>query len=500
MTGGPHSGETEAEAIQKAREEFIRFPAVSTDGSHVLMSTATATTRFCEKNNDLEPVCPHFTETPIHLYMSIDDRPAVEVSRSEVTEEDVAVDYVGMTEDGSKVFFTSEEHLTGEDEEHGGASLYMWSQQGEKEGHPLTLISKADPGSPPGAGDTADCHPALVDELKAGKPTGKEVPWTDKCGVRPYSGWSFAALSGGLGGNGHSDTAIASANGDIYFYSPEQLDGDHGVPGQQNLYDYRGGEVRFVTTLTPGPQCREGGEKEALCSEGPIARFQVTPEDTHMAFLTADRITPYDNAGHFEMYSYTPATGAIVCDSCNPDGHPATVDVSASQDGLFLTEDGRTFFSTEEALVPSDTNNGVDVYEFVGDRPQLITPGTGTAAKGSPGEIPGLIGVSANGTDVYFSTFDSLVSEDDNGDFLRFYDARTDGGFPQPPPNQPCAAAEECHGPGTEAPTLPTQGTAAGLTGGNATPESHSKHHKKKHKRKSKRHHKRAGHRHGGKK
>ena len=38
---------------------------------------------------------------------------------------------------------------------------------------------------------------------------------------------------------------------------------------------------------------------------------------------------------------------------------------------------------------------------------------------GSVDEIPGLIGVSANGTDVYFSTYDTLLTEDQNGDFLK---------------------------------------------------------------------------------
>ena len=153
--------------------------------------------------------------------------------------------------------------------------------------------------------------------------------------------------------------------------------------------------------------------------------MEVTPEDTHMAFLTASRVTSYENAGHLEMYSYTPAAESLVCDSCNPDGRPATADVAASEDGLFLTEDGRTFFSTTEALVPSDTNQGEDVYEYVDGRPHLITPGTGTATSsevtglGLIDEIPGLIGVSANGTDVYFSTFDPLLSEDQNGDFLK---------------------------------------------------------------------------------
>ena len=242
--------------------------------------------------------------------------------------------------------------------------------------------------------------------------------------------------------------------------------------------------------------------------------MQVTPEDSHMAFVTASRLTSYDNAGHLEMYSYTPFSGAVVCDSCNPDGKPPTADISASQDGLFLTNDGRTFFSTEEALVPQDTDEAEDVYEYVDGRPQLITPGTGTAlppqgefggnGKGvnleSINETPGLVGVSAEGTDVYFSTFDSLIPEDHNGNFLKFYDARSDGGFPQPTPVPPCAAAEECHGAGSSAPELPTQGTAAGLSGGNVTPQGRKHHAKKKHHKRAlpKRHVHRAAAKRGG--
>jgi hypothetical protein len=180
-----------------------------------------------------------------------------------------------------------------------------------------------------------------------------------------------------------------------------------------------------------------------------------------------------------------------------------------------MTNDGRTFFSTTESLVPTDTNEGEDIYEYVDGRPQLITSGTGTAQLGATGitgseghseTAPGLIGVSANGSDVYFSTLDTLLSEDHNGNYLKFYDARTDGGFPQLPPRQPCAAAEECHGPGTEAPQLPAQGTAAVLAGGNAKARHHrklaskqKKSRKKKKKPVARRTAKRAGAHRGGK-
>ncbi len=94
-----------------------------------------------------------------------------------------------------------------------------------------------------------------------------------------------------------------------------------------------------------------------------------------------------------------------------PSGAPPTSDVAASQNGLFMTNDGRVFFTTEDALVHGDTNDGLDVYEYVDGRPQLITPGTGET-QGTAGFLaventPGLVGVSANGTDVYFSTYDT---------------------------------------------------------------------------------------------
>ena len=125
-----------------------------------------------------------------------------------------------------------------------------------------------------------------------------------------------------------------------------------------------------MTTLSPERRCGPNFFYDGQhCSEGPVVRLQVNPDDSHMAFITASQVTPYDNAGHLEMYSYTPATGEIHCDSCNPDGKPPTADVYASEDGLFLTEDGRTFFSTTESLVSRDTNQGEDVYEYVAGRP-----------------------------------------------------------------------------------------------------------------------------------
>ena len=454
-------------------EEFLRFPAVSSDGSHVLISTATQRTPSCVRPEEPE-VCQRYLDTPLHLYMRVDDSLSYDVSHNEAGE-DVAVKFVGMTANGGKVYFTSPQRLTADDTDN-SVDLYMWSEATDS----LTDVSLGSGGT----GNSDSCN---------------SPSWTSGCGVVAYDGYSLSNLSGGAGGNAVSDTALASRNGDIYFYSPEQLDGDRGVLGEENVYDYREGGPQYVTTLEPHPWCGYTGfhGTQEICADGPIARIDVAPDDAHMAFMTTTQLTSYDNAGHLEMYTYEPSTGRLVCVSCRPDGQPATSDAQASEDGYFMTDDGRAFFSTEEPLVPQDTNEGVDVYEYVGGRPQLITPGTGTATVATSsnnvgGGIPnpvaeaehaGLVSVSADGSDVYFSTFDVLLPEDHNGNFYKFYDARTNGGFPLPPPRQPCEAAEECHGAGSEAPLLPAAGTAATLAGGNVRQHAKARRGKVKHRR-----------------
>jgi hypothetical protein len=112
----------------------------------------------------------------------------------------------------------------------------------------------------------------------------------------------------------------------------------------------------------------------------------------------------------------------------------------------------------------------------------------------------GLESFSENGTDLYFSTFETLVPEDLNGPFLKFYDARTNGGFPIQTPKLPCTAADECHGDASEPQPHHGLGTVGDLgEGGNkkaTRPHKSHRRHRKHHHHHHKRHH-RKGHRHG---
>jgi hypothetical protein len=440
------------------------YPSVSTDGSHILMAVA----KFAGS-------------PPAELYMRVADAVTYEVTTNELTGEPAAGNYVGMTSDGAKVFFTSAERLTVEDE-NASTDLYMWSLAGAENGHPLILVSKSN-----GERDTTDaCAPIRR--------------WTTRCGVVPVNG------------SHESDNALASASGEIYFYSPRTLVANKGTTGLQNLYRYDGSQLHYVTTFNPEIACDELGTTEHYCANGPVDRIQVAPDGTHMAFVTDQQMTAYQNNAQLEMYTYDPESDVIHCVSCNPNGEPASVNVNTSQNGLFMTDDGRTFFYTKEALVPQDTDQIHDVYEYVDGRAQLITSGTGladsliaftnTGGAGTGERIRSadFIGVSADGVNVFFSTFESLVPQDHNGNFLKIYDARSGGGFFFNAPSPPCEAADECHGPGSVPPPAAPIGTAAGLgMGGNvhSIPSGHRRKSKRKHRHMTI-HHSRAARRHGG--
>jgi hypothetical protein len=427
---------------------------VSTDGSHVLL--AGTTNAFCD--SDVFPFkCPWILKDPARLYMRVNNALTYDVSRGE------EVNFVGITLDASKVYFTTPEALDPADADT-SRDLYLWEEQGDK----LTLISQN--GT---LGDDDECS----------------ATWTPACGVQPLtplrSQWSEffdkRALVPG------ADDVLANVSGDIYFYSPEDLvPGEIGGDGERNLYLYRNGDLQYVTTFDPGTQ---------------VERSTISQNGSNAAFLTKSSLTAFDTGNRRHVYSLNAGTNTVRCASCNPSGEVPVDDVvSVSQSGPFMANDGRTFFATTEALVPQDTNGLRDIYEYTEGRAQLISTGTGDRDNTGGLEVvsiffgklnTGLEAVSRDGVNVFFSTFETLVPEDQNGSFLKFYNARAGGGFDFNPDLGNCQAADECHGDVTRAPAAPQMATVAtlGPSGNVAAPAKKAK------KRRARRNRRRANHR-----
>jgi hypothetical protein len=195
--------------------------------------------------------------------------------------------------------------------------------------------------------------------------------------------------------------------------------------------------------------------------------FEVTPDGSYAAFNSTMPLSlGYDNAGFGEVYRYDAGAQELACTSCvRTEGQPST-ESRLPRHGLGLTDDGRVFFDTGEPLVLRDTNENVDAYEWEEGEQQLISTGTSIFDSG-------MLGATADGKDAFFFTREKLVDDDHNGESMKLYDAREEGGFFKLPDSPPCAASDECHGPGTEAANPPQIGSFKG-TGGQI------KHRKKK--------------------
>jgi hypothetical protein len=372
--------------------------------------------------------------------------------------------YAGMTRDGSQVFFTSADKLLPSDTDN-SADLYE-AELGAGGAVTLRLISSGSGG----AGNIDACDP----EAGSGKTHWNTTGATADCGV--------LAFAGGAG--------VAAADGAVYFVSPEALDG-HGVKDAPNLFVERpGGTPQLVATIDPdNPALLHAVTENEFHRYGD---FQVTPNGDFAVFATTVPLTNYPTYGHSEIYRYA-TEGGIACVSCPPSNAAATSDATLTPRGLNLTDDGRVFLTTADQLTLRDTGANRDAYEWTPGGAQLIS--TGSSATGSA-----LVTVSADGRDAFFATRQVLVPADENGNALKVYDARVEGGFPHDPERPPCQASDECHGPGTQAAPPPQIGSFEG-TGGNSTQEGarrkrHHRHHHHHRRGRAKRHGSR--HRHDG--
>ena len=120
----------------KKPREYIRFPAVSADGSRVLMSTAATNGR--------------------HLYMRVDGE-TVDVSLGQ-DGENHGVEFIGMTKDGSRGHLLLREPLTADDHDT-STDIFVWH---EADG----TVTRASTGSE-GAGESDECATTWTSQCDA---------------------------------------------------------------------------------------------------------------------------------------------------------------------------------------------------------------------------------------------------------------------------------------------------------------------------------------------
>jgi hypothetical protein len=291
-----------------------------------------------------------------------------------------------------------------------------------------------------------------------------------------------------------------------YFVSSSVLTGEPnpngevakaGKEGEQNLYFSEEGQISFVGRVTKRDV---EGEKRPILGQisglglwldgfqfraPDIDPSRATPSGLILLFESRANLTGFDSNGFAQVYRYDSAQNRLDCLSCSPTGTPPTHDASLQsfaegQPSLIpashhakipnQSPDGaRAIFQTAEPLVVGDTDELLDVYEWEEEGVGSCETKGGCVylISGAHSSSPDfLFAMSSSGNDVFFRTTDLLLPRDKETT-LSIYDARVEGGFPEPEPKSECEG-EGCHPP-NPAPSL-REGTTSAV-GPNGNPE-----------------------------
>jgi hypothetical protein len=227
-----------------------------------------------------------------------------------------------------------------------------------------------------------------------------------------YTGVSSLAPENGEGANAIPDYVVAGASQDCnvtlfatrYAYRgiPTEVSGSAG----SRLYEWNHGTLRSAG-IVPGPDGEESVAADAGWKGGNITQVDTqnaVSEDGSRVFITAERQT-----------SSNPAEVGKKAVFVREDGSESR-DVSLSETGVpdegaqyqWATADGsKVFFTANAGLAEESNSEGTDLYEYNLKTEELTDRSLTSAAGGA--EVTGLLGASADGSQVYFASRNQLI-------------------------------------------------------------------------------------------
>ncbi len=282
-------------------------------------------------------------------------------------------------------------------------------------------------------------------------------------------------------------------------------------PGKScDLYVRHAGVTKLIASLS-------GEDAPDWAPELNHLPARISPDGRWLAFMSQLPLTGYDNHDAHsgkpdeEVFLFDAAAnggeGSLVCASCDPTGaRPVGAEYgealtlssgdrvwsthawlaanvpawTAYQSGnalnqsRYLSDSGRLFFDSHDALVPQDTNGTEDVYEYEPPGAGSCTSGSaafaapsggciGLISSGSSAQESGFLDASETGADVFFLTAAKL-SPGDRDTAIDVYDAH-ECTTASPCIAPPRSSATVCEGEACQAPVPPpSEVTPASMT------------------------------------
>jgi hypothetical protein len=214
--------------------------------------------------------------------------------------------------------------------------------------------------------------------------------------VYERSGGVTTLVSGGqINGNGNFAAGYVGASADgtrVFFISPEPLVASD-TDAQSDVYERSGGTTKLVSA----GQINGNGAFDASFNA-------ISADGTRVFFSTNEALVANDTDAETDIYERSGGTTKrISAGQINGNGASTAVFARASADG------SRVFFNTGEQLVAADTDAAQDAYERSGGSTRRVSAGQ---INGNGAFAAGIVGASADGTRVFFASFEPLVAAD----------------------------------------------------------------------------------------
>jgi WD40-like Beta Propeller Repeat len=223
------------------------------------------------------------------------------------------------------------------------------------------------------------------------------------------------------GASGDLTTAIVQTNDPgVHFLPADDTPVNCGIEGGENCHALY--EVGGVGTSSPRLRLVDVDNNgnligpEHAVAVGSIAgsTYQAVSQDGQTIFFTATPPggvpTIYARLGGEETVPVSEPSSVQCTETCAEAARQEAVYDGATQDG------SKVFFTTAEPLVNTDTDETSDLYEYDFARPpaerltQISAGGQGDLSRGSGAEVLGVVGISEDGSHVYFIARGVLTS------------------------------------------------------------------------------------------
>src|SRR6202167_153777 len=179
--------------------------------------------------------------------------------------------------------------------------------------------------------------------------------------------------------------------------------------------------------------------------DGEVFTFATSAVLSGPNVLNAQGTEPANNgAGITQIYRYDVSSGKLLCVSCAPSGIAQSSVVFKGDERVLGDEGSQVFFTTGEQLLSQDPNGVDDAYEWeqvgVGSCPAGRAEGcVYLISSGTSPEPSFYLGNSESGEHVFFATLQGLVKSDTDESY-DVYDARVNGGFQQTSTQAGCSS------------------------------------------------------------